>query len=137
MHTGEKKFSCEICSRKFRLNSYLKAHMRGVHSLGKSMKKTCPVCCKLVHIDGFTPVKNHMFVVFAPRNLVEVTSYQFTLDVCTQTKDLIYAAFVRRHDNNHTRVHLKEMPYECSRRSKAFCKSDNLNRHLKSHENKI
>ncbi|XP_063217141.1 oocyte zinc finger protein XlCOF6-like isoform X3 [Bacillus rossius redtenbacheri] len=113
-HTGEKPFSCSVCSANFSQKSILNTHML-THTGEKPY--SCSVCsAKFSHKSSLIEhLRTH------------TGEKPFSCSVCS-------AKFSRKSIlNSHMRTHTGEKPFSCSVCSEKFSHKSHLNTHMRTH----
>lgn len=109
-HTGEAKFGCKLCSRKFMIKTNLKIHMN-THTKDNLVK--CDLCSKtFAHIKY---KKKHEF------NCKKI----YECYLCKKT----FPSFVMLR-GFHIRTHLGDKPYNCTHCTKSFASIRCYNLHV-------
>ncbi|XP_064416039.1 zinc finger and BTB domain-containing protein 41 [Latimeria chalumnae] len=113
VHTGEKRFECDICHQRYSTKSNLTVHKKKHGSETQFHKKDhkCPFCNKL-HASKKTVAKH--VKRFHPDNLQEFLSMKkakkegWKCDVCNKS-------FTRRpHLEEHMILHTQDKPFKCT-----------------------
>jgi hypothetical protein len=114
-HTGDFKFTCEVCDKKFLLRSYFVAHQR-IHS---SNQKTfpCTLCPK-----SFKSKQN-----LIDHENCHLGLKNFTCDKCDKSFN------TKTHHDIHYKSHTKVEEFKCSVCLKLFKTKNYLNTHMKTH----
>ncbi|GAB0090300.1 hypothetical protein DMENIID0001_050190 [Sergentomyia squamirostris] len=128
-HTGERKFECGLCEKKFAkkdvLSTHLKIHMANVHTANV----TCSIC-GIVSKNAFS-LKQHMRRHTADKS--------FQCSVCG--KAFVYKCDMIRHIDgvhNKQRKNSKDLPsFNCAACLKGFTRKPDLIRHLQIHLKKL
>ncbi|XP_050396094.2 zinc finger protein 845 [Patella vulgata] len=114
IHTDEKCYLCDVCSKSFNHKSHFQAHLR-IHSGEKPFK--CDVCTK--SFNQKSNLRNHMKIHYGEK--------LFMCDVCSKS-------FVKKGQLEvHMRIHTKEKPFKCDVCSKSFTQNINLQEHRRTH----
>lgn len=109
-HNVGKKYSCDVCDKKFKFKSGLLIH-RAVHD--PTPKKTCEVCGKTFHI--LAQYRKH-FVYHANERKFEC----HTCGKRFNTNDILKV---------HSRMHTDERPFSCQECGKTFRTAGCVSRH--------
>lgn len=109
-HSGEQIFNCNICQRKFHLQTKLVAHVR-THTSDKQFK--CETCSK-----EFTKKRN-----LKRHRRIHTTVGLFECSFCSKKLTAKFALQM------HERIHTGEKPYICSNCGQGFTRKDTMNRH--------
>jgi len=114
IHSGEQPFSCKVCEKKFTRSSSLRNHMR-IHSGERPF--SCKFCGKkFTHSSG---LRQHMHFHSGER--------PFTCKVCEKK------FMTSSHLINHMRIHSGERAFTCKVCAKKFTDSCNLRQHMRIH----
>lgn len=115
-HTGDYKFTCEVCQKKFMLRSYFVAHQR-IHSNAKQKIFSCSLCPKTFK---------------SKQNLIDHENCHlglkyFKCDVCEKSFT------TKTHLDVHLKSHSQLDQFMCSVCQKFFKSKNYLKIHIKTH----
>uniref|UniRef100_A0A2C9KDV1 C2H2-type domain-containing protein n=1 Tax=Biomphalaria glabrata TaxID=6526 RepID=A0A2C9KDV1_BIOGL len=114
-HTGEKRFKCSECGKRFRHPYALREH-NTEHFQDSNMKYLCIMCGKSFH--DRTNLENHM-----AHHVMDRVS----CNICGKS----FASF--RNLDSHMKIHSNDRPYRCKICPKAFVSIYNLKVHETIH----
>lgn len=115
-HTGDYKFTCEVCEKKFLLRSYFVAHQR-IHTKDSQKTLTCSLCPKTFK---------------SKQNLIDHENCHlglkfFKCEVCEKSFT------TKTHLDVHVKSHNQVDQFVCSVCSKFFKSKNYLKVHIKTH----
>lgn len=115
-HTGDYKFTCEVCEKKFLLRSYFVAHQR-IHSKGGQKTFSCSLCPKTFK---------------SKQNLIDHENCHlglkfFKCEICEKSFT------TKTHLDVHVKSHNQVDQFMCSVCSKFFKSKNYLKIHIKTH----
>lgn len=117
MHNNQRDHPCSLCSQSFFTSSHLKAHMR-IHRKDSIYKCQISSCGKsFIHLSSFK--KHQNFHSGVKDHHCNVCDRAFT-QAC--------------HLREHLKIHSNERKYDCDKCSKAFRRPDTLRIHQKIHD---
>ncbi|XP_045765052.1 zinc finger protein 729-like isoform X2 [Maniola jurtina] len=145
IHTAEKKFKCQNCTKSFRTMGNLRYHIKKSHSTIEEKYK-CEHCINTFSCKG--SIMRHMVTHMKRQFACTLCKKEFRLkyalkrhmmshgigartiqcDMCTMT------FYSNDHLKAHYRVHTRERPYNCELCSQPYSYKRDFNRHcLKKH----
>ncbi|MDP0590180.1 MAG: C2H2-type zinc finger protein [Candidatus Endonucleobacter bathymodioli] len=117
LHDTGTLYKCDICSKKFMLNSELTAHL--INHARKEPYE-CNACDKEFYIEN--ALQQHL--------KTHTGEQPYECDVCGMK------FFAKSSLNRHLKLHTGEKPYECDLCATKCVDKDRLTRHLKTHTGK-
>ncbi|XP_055306842.1 gastrula zinc finger protein XlCGF8.2DB-like [Sitodiplosis mosellana] len=117
VHTGERPFECDHCSKKFKKAFNLKVHLKS-HTNPRPLKYKCSTCFKIFAQQ--MEKENHE---------VNCKRRGYECDLCKT-----YTTDHKEHLMTHIRIHTGEKPFRCETCLKCFLQKANLNMHRKMHK---
>ncbi|XP_055301543.1 zinc finger protein Xfin-like [Sitodiplosis mosellana] len=119
VHTGERPFECDQCSKTFNHPTALKRH-RETHTNPRPSKFKCSSCFR-----SFLQQKEK------EDHEASCKRRGYRCDVCKS-----YTTHLKGHLMYHMRIHTGEKPFRCETCSKCFSQKSTLNKHKKIHNTK-
>lgn len=117
MHNNQRDHHCTICTQSFFTTSHLKAHVK-IHLKDESYKCELPECGKtFIHLSSY---KKHQAFHSGIKNHQCAVCLRNFSQVC--------------HLREHLKIHSNERNHVCGQCNKAFRRPDTLRIHLKTHE---
>ncbi|KAK7065993.1 hypothetical protein SK128_004055 [Halocaridina rubra] len=120
LHVDIEYYDCEICSKRFKQATYLRAHVNSVHGTREKPEKIfdCPVCSR--SFGRMSHVKRHM--------KLHIGGPTYDCDICG--KKFLQNGNLKAHVRM---VHSQERSFQCEVCSKMFLQRSNLNTHMRVH----
>ncbi|KAI5645655.1 zinc-finger double domain-containing protein [Phthorimaea operculella] len=138
-HTGEKKFQCQHCSRRFTQSSAVKLHIQTVHlkipyaPWDKKNRKRRKSSAVKLHIQTV-----HLKIPYAPwdkKNRKRRKSSAVKLHIQTVHLKIPYAPWDKK--NRKRRKHTREQKFQCQHCSRRFTQSSAVKLHIQTVHLKI
>ncbi|NXL12310.1 ZN652 protein, partial [Mesembrinibis cayennensis] len=138
---AEKKFSCEICEKKFYTMAHVRKHMVAhtkdmpftCETCGKSFKRSMSLKVHSLQHSGEKPFKCEVrSCVSSPRRLrshmsIHIGHKQFMCQWCGKDFNM------KQYFDEHMKTHTGEKPYICEICGKSFTSRPNMKRHRRTH----
>uniref|UniRef100_A0A670JY38 Zinc finger and BTB domain containing 47 n=1 Tax=Podarcis muralis TaxID=64176 RepID=A0A670JY38_PODMU len=124
---AEKKFSCEICEKKF----YTMAHVRK-HMVGEDLSFMRTSCLSLFHSSILSLVQNcnerfQYKYQLRSHMSIHIGHKQFMCQWCGKDFNM------KQYFDEHMKTHTGEKPYICEICGKSFTSRPNMKRHRRTH----
>ncbi|NXL47739.1 ZN652 protein, partial [Podilymbus podiceps] len=139
---AEKKFSCEICEKKFYTMAHVRKHMVAhtkdmpftCETCGKSFKRSMSLKVHSLQHSGEKPFKCEVrsYVSSGPYQLrshmsIHIGHKQFMCQWCGKDFNM------KQYFDEHMKTHTGEKPYICEICGKSFTSRPNMKRHRRTH----
>ena len=116
VHITEKKFSCEICNKRFKTDYYLKKHIEFRHTEREPLNLLCPICSAVYNSDA--GLQFHM--------KKHTKDYPYECHLCVYK-----SAWKNTYENHVASNHPYQNPYACNQCSDTFEVETDLRDHLR------
>ncbi|NXG29662.1 ZN652 protein, partial [Dromaius novaehollandiae] len=137
---AEKKFSCEICEKKFYTMAHVRKHMVAhtkdmpftCETCGKSFKRSMSLKVHSLQHSGEKPFKCEVGNIFGGGQLglavpIHIGHKQFMCQWCGKDFNM------KQYFDEHMKTHTGEKPYICEICGKSFTSRPNMKRHRRTH----
>ncbi|NXU57262.1 ZN652 protein, partial [Turnix velox] len=132
---AEKKFSCEICEKKFYTMAHVRKHMVAhtkdmpftCETCGKSFKRSMSLKVHSLQHSGEKPFKCEVRSSLFPQPIIHIGHKQFMCQWCGKDFNM------KQYFDEHMKTHTGEKPYICEICGKSFTSRPNMKRHRRTH----